>query len=108
MRQLDFFQTNSYHNSLPIRDAKELEAKEKRARGQEEKIFSYFCEHPNMAFTPSQVWISFGQCWPLTSVRRSITNLTKRGYLKMTGNKRKGYYNELENCWQYVEPIKTT
>lgn len=104
--QLDFSKRRkAYHNTVPV-SGKELEAKEKRAEGQEEKIFSYFCEHPNMSFTPSQVWLIFGQCWPLTSVRARISNLTKYGYLRMTGDKRKGFYDELENCWQFVSPLK--
>lgn len=102
----DLFSQSSYFNTIPIEDKKELAVKEKKAKGQEEKIFSFFCESPHAMFTPSQVWISFGQCWPLTSVRARISNLTKRGMLRMTGDKRKGFYGELENCWQFVSPLK--
>lgn len=103
---LEIFGLNSYHNTVPIKDEKELQVKEKRAKGQEEKIFSFFCERPHQSFTPSQVWLMFGQCWPLTSVRARISNLTKNGMLRMTGEKRKGYYGDPENCWQFVSPLK--
>lgn len=101
--QLTIFGMNSYHDSLPIGDQKELAVKEKRAKGQEEKIFSFFCEHSRQSFTPSQVWLSFGQCWPLTSVRARISTLTKNGFLTMTGERRTGYYGDPENCWKYKE-----
>lgn len=104
--QLSMFGMNAYHNSVPIKNEKELQVKEKRAKGQEEQIFSYFEMHQRMAFTPSQVWLVFGQCWPLTSVRARISNLTKAGMLRITGEKRTGYYGDPENCWQFVSPIK--
>lgn len=100
------FGMNSYQNSVHETNEKVLAVKEKKAKGQEEQIFSYFCLHPRQSFTPSQVWLLHGQCWPLTSVRARITTLTNNGMLKVTGEKRKGYYGELENCWQFVSPIR--
>jgi len=50
---------------------------------------------------PSQVW---EDCFntkrtPLTSVRRSITNLYNNGYLKYTDKKIKGPYGRPEGLW---------
>lgn len=98
---LSLFGDNSYHNSVPIRDEKELQAKEEKAKSQDEMILHYFSGHQHSDFTPTQVWIAFGQRWPLTSVRRAITNLTKQGKLVITENKRPGIYGDLNNCWKY-------
>lgn len=98
---LSLFGDNSYHNTVPIRDEKELQAKEEKAKSQEEIILAYFNLHHWVDFTPCQIWLLHGQRWPLTSVRRAITNLTKQGKLVMTENKRPGIYGDLNNCWKF-------
>jgi hypothetical protein len=100
MRQLDIFGTNSYFNSLPIRDEKELDKLEKKARYQDEQILKLFSDHPHTSFTPVDVHLRFGQQWPITSVRRAITNLCTDEELIMTGEKRPGLYGMVNNCWQ--------
>jgi hypothetical protein len=55
--------------------------------------------------SPSQVWSlckSAGKKWPLTSIRRSITNLTNREQLTQTVHKRVGHYGRYEFCWEVV------
>jgi hypothetical protein len=37
---------------------------------------------------------------PLTSIRRAITNLTKKGYLRKTNIKVTGKYGRQEYCWE--------
>lgn len=39
---------------------------------------------------------------PLTSIRRSITDLTKEGKLEMTSEKMKGSYGRNEYIWKIV------
>lgn len=90
----------AYHNTVKITDKKELKAREKRAKSQEQEILSLF-QRTQKAFGPSQVWQRYRDRWPLTSVRARISTLTKRGRLRMTGQKRKGYYGDPENVWQY-------
>jgi len=41
----------------------------------------------------------FGDC-PLTSIRRSITNLTERGVLEKTEIMRQGSYGKLNYVWK--------
>lgn len=52
--------------------------------------------------SPSQVWrigCDQGERWLLTSVRRSITNLTKSKALQKTGERREGQYGRPEMVW---------
>ena len=54
------------------------------------------------SYSPSQIreyCLRAGRDWPLTSCRRSITNLTKQGVLRMTGEQVMGSYGRLENKW---------
>lgn len=101
MNQLDIFKTNAYHNSLPERDEKKLSEYEAKARTQDEKISRFMEEHANQSFTPCELHLLFGQQWPLTSVRRSLTNLTSDGKLEITGELRKGIFGRENNCWQW-------
>lgn len=96
-----FSQSSSYFNTVPITDKKELAVKEKKALSQEKMILNYFKASPYTGFTPSQVWISFGQCWPKHSVGPRITTLTKKGFLIKTREKRPGYYGDPENVWKW-------
>lgn len=102
-RQLDIFAVNSYHNSVPLRDEPTLERYEKAAQSQDERILVFMREHKYQSFTPAEIHLLFGQCWPLTSVRRSITSLTKDGYLVMTGELRPGLFGHLNNTWKYID-----
>lgn len=55
--------------------------------------------------SPSQVWHrcwKAGRSWPLTSIRRSITNLTNRELLAQTTAKIVGHYGRRENQWRAV------
>ena len=38
----------------------------------------------------------------ITSVRRSITDLTKEGYLEKTSEQRKGLYGKKEYIWRII------
>ncbi len=100
-RQLDIFSINSYHNSVPISDEPTLDALERKAQRQEDIILEFMKENKYTSFTPCQVHLAFGQRWPLTSVRRSLTNLEKDGHLVITGEKRPGLYGHANNCWKF-------
>lgn len=55
--------------------------------------------------SPSEVWayltgsMEIPMDTPITSIRRSITNLTGRMELRKTGEKGKGRYGRNENLW---------
>ncbi len=99
-RQLDIFAINSFHNSLPVRDAEQLEQYEDKANKQDKKILNFFECHHHQSFTPADIHLVFGQQFPLTSIRRAITNLTKAGKLELTGETRKGLYGRENNTWK--------
>lgn len=99
--QLDFFsRTNSYHNSLPITDENVLEQKEAKAKSKDKQILEYLEAHPNQSFTPPELHLLLGQQGPLSSVRRSLTNLTKAGKLIMTDEMRPGLWGDPNHCWR--------
>lgn len=92
----------SYHNTnkltgTPLADA------ETHCRNQEEKILYLFRVY-NQRMTPSEVFKKWQLVWPvipLTSVRRALTNLTRREELRMVEDKLvKGIYGALEHYWE--------
>lgn len=99
-RQLDIFSMNSFHNSLPVRDVETLEKYEEKAKNQDGLILEFFKSNPNNSFTPARVFEIFDQKYPITSIRRAITNLTKAGKLELTGETRKGLYGRENNTWR--------
>jgi hypothetical protein len=100
MRQLDIFGTNSYFNSVPIRDEKELDKLEKKARHQDEDVLNFFKAHPYQDFTPWQVHFELGGKYLIGSIRRAITNLTDDEELIMLDKKRMELQGSFNNVWK--------
>jgi len=69
-----------------------------KAESQDEMIFKFF-QRSGRGYSPSQVLHLCLPRAPITSVRRSITNLTSRGFLTKTDNKVKGVYGKPEYVW---------
>ena len=89
----------SYYNTTREK-GEQLKANWKKAESQDEIITKYFEEY-NKA-TPSEVWTFMTRHdskVPITSVRRSITNLTESNVLFKTQEKRKGVYGRNEYVW---------
>lgn len=76
----------------------------KAAALQDAKVMQIFRDHSDRyggMLTPSQVWdIGGGSMWILTSVRRSISNLTKAGALVKTDYVQDGPYGRPESLWR--------
>ncbi len=85
----------SFHNTLELK-GKELLRAESKAKTQEEIILKLFTDNPHADFTASDLWLKLGQQWPITSVRRALTNLTAE-HLRKTETKRIGLYGMM-NC----------
>jgi hypothetical protein len=75
-----------------------------KAKSQEEKIFKLFQldfeywsknKNPYIGLTPVDL-LDFFPKYPITSIRRSLTNLTKQGKLIKTDEKRIGMYGRSE------------
>ncbi|MAE87959.1 MAG: hypothetical protein CMB80_34810 [Flammeovirgaceae bacterium] len=92
MSQLTFFNTTN-ESGETLRNYREA------ARSQDTKIAEYFADM-NMPMSPSQVNAAVLKDSPLTSIRRSITNLTQRGVLRKTETKVDGPYGRPEYLWE--------
>lgn len=64
-------------------------------------IKAFFEASPQAWYTPSQVWIELFDIKkvPITSIRRSMSDLTKEGILEKTDQKQTGYFGDLEHLW---------
>lgn len=81
---------------------------EQKAQGQEIEILRLFKGQARKRkvaeFTPSQVhsriWFKNDKNYPITSVRRAMSNLTKMGFLEKTLKKKTGPYGRPEYIWR--------
>ena len=78
----------------------------KKANSQQKAILNYFIKYKQGA--PSEIWLKMQENEDikrgslLTSVRRSITNLTKEGHLIKTAKKQNSVYGKPEYIWKLV------
>ena len=77
---------------------------------QDTLILSIFMRLPNENFTPNEieeVCQQNNKDWPITSIRRAINTLTKRGNLAKTSELRKGKYGKNTHTWKFVTQVRT-
>ena len=90
----------SYYNTTRQK-GEQLKVSWKKTESQDNKVMDYFNTHGRA--TPSEVWLHFNKHEnnvPITSIRRSITNLTNSNLLSKTDNKREGVYGRPEYVWE--------
>ena len=100
---------SSFHNTSAL-EARRLQEAELKANTQEWLIYEWikYCyfNHQWDEWTPSFLLselISNEQIdakTPLTSIRRALSNLTKRGLLEKTGTQIEGPLGKPENTWR--------
>lgn len=96
----------TFHDSIPLPEEELPKAREIALR-QKNMILDYFRQRFSMNFTPIEVWAAMNDevnsSMLLTSVRRSITDLTKEGKLIKCpwSESKKGAYGKLNRAWQY-------
>ena len=75
---------------------------EDSAKTQDDIILELYhkTSHPMSASTVFR-FLEFKK-WPITSIRRSITNLMNKGYLEKTKTKTNGMYNRPEYLYRLV------
>ena len=79
-----------------------LRRHKEKAETQNEKILAFFKARPAIHFSPTDIWrLLFREGCPLTSVRRSLTNLTNEGALEKTEKTKYGMYGRKEYCWKF-------
>lgn len=102
--------SKAYYNTTPVSDdaAKQFE---EIAEGQNKFVLECF-KSTGQVLSPSQVYRKLLEngdidiSTPLTSIRRSITNLTNKGLLVKTQTRLIGNYGRPENCWSYESKKK--
>ena len=83
----------------------ELRAGRKKAERQDDIILKFFEAHPNQGHTPFAIWNALGQPWPITSVRRALTNLTNAGRLRKDSEHQRLEIYGVRNCvWRLDAP----
>ena len=96
---------NAYHNTCGLEDTREFERK---ALSQDEAIMEWIqCRVFGYLFSPSQIHEMVMSEAPITSVRRSLTGLTKAGLLIRTDMLVDGPYGRPEGLWKLAEPVQT-
>lgn len=104
MRQDDFFNTVELKGE-PLHKAR------KEARQQENMILAYFRSRPTAALTPEDLLAIMSPNTPLTSVRRAITNLTAKGFLRklpLTDVFHIGKYGKPVHSWKLSTTTQET
>jgi hypothetical protein len=104
-----------FHDTIPL-PVEELEKHRKKAVRQKDIILHFFRQHPDRNFTPHEVHANIeGDFMLITSVRRSITDLTKEGKLIKCDydQRRDGVWKTTNRTWRYnkhyvapLNPIK--
>lgn len=95
MNQLDIF---SYHNTNNLAGA-ELQSADASCKGQEADILRFFRARIGMYLTPEDASAALSARTPLTSVRRAMTNLTIKGFLRKTQCMGTGKYGKKIHHW---------
>jgi hypothetical protein len=95
-----------FHDTVPLPEEQLPQAREK-AFLQKNMVLNFFRQRFSMSFTPTEVWehlhTHLTSTMLLTSVRRSISDLTKEGRLiKCQWSESKpGAYGKLNRTWRY-------
>jgi len=94
-----------FHDTTPQREEDIPKARED-AKRQTSQILEIFRQHHQLSFTPYEIWLILGELGSkmlLTSVRRSITNLTKEGKITKCqwSESRPGEYGKLNRVWRF-------
>jgi len=92
----------SYHNTTNEHGTK-LKASIDKAKSQDDIILEYFKNNKGVKLSPSMILERTKLKCPITSVRRSISDLTATGYLTKTEEKAVGIYGKPEYLWKYYK-----
>jgi hypothetical protein len=93
---------NKFYNTIGIpQDLLIIELE--KVKKQQEKVITIFKVSMMLGLTPTEVYKALGEQYPITSIRRSITNLTEYGTLRKTDKMRKGMYGKMNHVWELKE-----
>lgn len=77
-----------------------LAASRQQVATQQEVILDIFKENPGALFTPFDIKARVRQNWPITSIRRAMTNMSDDGELVKTDIQKEGGYGKANYCWK--------
>lgn len=92
----------NFHNTIEAAGSYEKELN-KKAKTSEQIILNWFHQNPMALVTPFMVektMKEMGHEWPITSVRRAITNLTKSGFLIKSHVMLEGNHGLPNHAWK--------
>ena len=90
----------TYYNSVPEGE-EEVQAYTAKAKTQQQYILALFQDgKPHSPTDIHNRCLNAGMIWPITSIRRAITDLDAEMYIRKTGDKSKGRYGRNENKWE--------
>jgi hypothetical protein len=91
---LSYFNTNNETGEV-------LMNSEIKAKNQEDLIMTYFRTYKDWCLTPFELQKRLNLFnVPITSIRRAMTNLTRKGFLIKSVQMRNGIYGKLNYCWE--------
>ena len=96
-----YYNTNN-ESGLDLRESWTSNAK------QNDLILRIFMIAPNDSFTPNEIEEVCQRCnkdWPITSIRRAISTLTKHGNLTKTSELREGKYGKKTHAWKFATQV---
>ena len=95
----------TYYNTTH-EQSKPLEVSWAKAAKQDVLILLVFARNKKSIFTPFEIQNilrdDYEKPYPITSVRRSISNLTEREALEKTSIRRQGPFGATNYCWKYA------
>ena len=94
----------------------ELQASRQQTSKQKTEVLAVFETYPTTPLTPDQIHdfiiensvVKGSNSWPITSIRRAITDLTKDRKLYKTSIKKMGSYGKRVHCWVVQCPHEKT
>lgn len=92
---MSFYNTNK-------ENPEEFADSSRKAKRQEIVIYDLFLLF-NEPLSPSMVCKALDEKWPITSIRRAMTNLTDDGMIVKTQETVKGVYGKNEHLWSLPE-----
>lgn len=92
---------NSYHNTL-YHTGMRLNDYEAKAARQDSQVLAFMRANRDVIFTAEQIHELVMPRAPLTSARRCLSNLKKRGKVEMTDRPVEGQYGHTINTWRLV------
>ena len=96
-----------YYETVPLDSAAERKKYEDVCGKQEAEILRFLERHWHHDMSASYVWKTlFTSSTPLTSVRRALSDLARKGYVEKTAEKVIGPFSRPEHTWRFRKPYK--